>query len=72
MKSPRVGHSNSKKKKEDLKHTDIHWKALEEHFFMVPLDFRFNHFQGRNVFSEFFSVRLLTGLKENSLFGFQI
>jgi hypothetical protein len=29
-----------------LKHTDmtIHWKGLEEHFLMVPLVYRFNHF----------------------------
>jgi hypothetical protein len=33
-----------------LKPTDmtIHWKALEEHFLMVPLVFRFSHFQGKN------------------------
>jgi hypothetical protein len=31
-----------------LKHTDmtIHWKALEEHFLMVPLVFWFTHFRG--------------------------
>jgi RNAse (barnase) inhibitor barstar len=42
------------------KHTDltIHWKALEEHFLMVPLDFRFNHFQEKNAFSEFFSKHI--------------
>jgi hypothetical protein len=42
------------------KHTDmtIHWKALEEHFLMVPLLFRFSHFQGENPFSEFFSKNL--------------
>jgi hypothetical protein len=34
----------------------IHWKALEEHFLMVPLVFRFYHFRGKNAFSEFFSV----------------
>jgi hypothetical protein len=36
------------------KHTNmtIHWKALEEHFLMVPLVFRFNHFQGENAFSK--------------------
>jgi hypothetical protein len=32
----------------------IHWKALREHFLMVPLAFRFNQFQGENAFSEFF------------------
>jgi hypothetical protein len=36
----------------------IHWKALEEHFLMVALIFRFNHFWGRNAFSEFFSENL--------------
>jgi hypothetical protein len=25
----------------------IQWKALEEHFLMVPLVFHFNHFQGK-------------------------
>jgi hypothetical protein len=41
-------------------HTDmtIHWKALEEHFLMVPLVFRFNHFRGENAFSELFSKNL--------------
>jgi hypothetical protein len=29
----------------------IHWKALEEHFLMVQLVFRFNHFRGENAFS---------------------
>jgi hypothetical protein len=33
----------------------IHWKALEEHFLMVPFVFRFTHFLGKNAFSEFFS-----------------
>jgi hypothetical protein len=33
----------------------IHWKGLEEHFLMVPLDFQFNHFWRQNQFSEFFS-----------------
>jgi hypothetical protein len=32
----------------------IHWKALEKHFLMVPLVFRFNHFWKNNHFSEFF------------------
>jgi hypothetical protein len=36
----------------------IHWKALEEHFLMVPFVFHFNHFQGENVFSEFVSKNL--------------
>jgi hypothetical protein len=38
-------------------HTDmtIHRKAIEEHFLMVPLVFRFNHFWEENAFSEFFS-----------------
>jgi hypothetical protein len=34
----------------------IHWKALEEHFLMVPLVIRFNHLG--NAFSEFFSENL--------------
>jgi hypothetical protein len=33
----------------------IHWKALEEHFLMVLLVFRFKHFFGENAFFEFFS-----------------
>jgi hypothetical protein len=33
----------------------IRWKALEEHFLMVPLIFRFTHLRGKNAFSEFFS-----------------
>jgi hypothetical protein len=39
------------------KHTDmtIYWKALEEHFLMVPLVFQFIF--GENAFSEFFSKR---------------
>jgi hypothetical protein len=43
-----------------LKPTDmtIHWKALEEHFLMVPLVFQFNHLRGERGFSEFFSKNL--------------
>jgi hypothetical protein len=33
----------------------IHWEALEEHFLMVPLFFRFIHFWGNNLFSELFA-----------------
>jgi hypothetical protein len=34
----------------------IHWKALEEHFVMVALVVRFNHFRAKNAFSDnFFS-----------------
>jgi hypothetical protein len=42
------------------KHNDttIHWKALEEHFLMVPL-VRSNHSRGENAFSEFFSKNLI-------------
>jgi hypothetical protein len=31
-------------------HSDltIHWKALKEHFLMVPLDLGFTYFQGEN------------------------
>jgi hypothetical protein len=37
----------------------ILWKALVEHFPMVPLLFFFNYyFQGKNTFSEFFSKNL--------------
>jgi hypothetical protein len=36
----------------------IHWKALEEHFLMVQLVFRFSHFQGKNEFFEFFSKKV--------------
>jgi hypothetical protein len=31
----------------------IHWKALEEHFLMVPLVLQFNHFQGTIHFLKF-------------------
>jgi hypothetical protein len=31
----------------------IYWKALEEHFLVVQLVFRFNYLRGRNAFSEF-------------------
>jgi hypothetical protein len=31
-----------------------HWETLEEHFLMVPLAVRFNHFRGESVFSELF------------------
>jgi hypothetical protein len=31
----------------------IHWKALEEHFLMVPFVFRFNNFQGKMHFLNF-------------------
>jgi hypothetical protein len=42
-----------------LKPTDmtIHWKALEEHFPMVPLVFWFNHFWEKNEFSDIFSLK---------------
>jgi hypothetical protein len=32
-------------------HTDmtVHWKAIEEHFLMAPVVFRFNHFRGRRM-----------------------
>jgi hypothetical protein len=41
------------------KHSDmtIHWRALEEHFLMVPLVFRFNHFWREKALSEFFSEK---------------
>jgi hypothetical protein len=31
----------------------IHWKALEDHFLMVPLDFHLNHFWRKHAFSGF-------------------
>jgi hypothetical protein len=31
----------------------IHWKALEKHFLMVPLVFKFNHFRGKINFLNF-------------------
>jgi hypothetical protein len=46
----RAGHRNCPKY---LRFQTIHWKALEEHFLMVPFVFRFNHFRG-NAFSDFF------------------
>jgi hypothetical protein len=37
-----------------------------EHFLMVPLVFRFNHYWGRNAFSEFFAKkRVLNKLNQN-------
>jgi hypothetical protein len=36
----------------------IHWKALEKHFLMVTLVFRFTEFLGKSIFSEFFSKNL--------------
>jgi hypothetical protein len=43
-----------------MKHTDmtIHWKALDEHFLMVPLVFRFNHYWGKTAFFKIFSKHL--------------
>jgi hypothetical protein len=43
------------KKKKLSKPTDvtIHWNALEEHFLVVPLFFRLNHFGGKNAFLNF-------------------
>jgi hypothetical protein len=36
----------------------FHWKAVEEHVLMVPLVVQpFNHFGGKNAFSEFFSKK---------------
>jgi hypothetical protein len=53
--SLRVGRRNCPKNlklsKPDI---TIHWKALEEHFLMLPLVVRFNHFRGKCTFSEFF------------------
>jgi hypothetical protein len=48
-----------------LKPTDmtIHWKALEEHFLMVPLVFRFTHFRGEMHFLNF-SISVLTELSQ--------
>jgi hypothetical protein len=40
----------------------IHWKACEEHFLMVPLFFRFNHFCGKMHFLNF-SQKNLSPLK---------
>jgi hypothetical protein len=53
---------NGGTRKRLLKHTDmtIHWKALEEHFLMVPLVFQFNHFWGENAFSDFFLSKILS------------
>jgi hypothetical protein len=31
----------------------IYWKALEDHFLMVPLVFQFNHFRGKMHFLNF-------------------
>jgi hypothetical protein len=48
-----------------LTHMTIHWKALEQHFLMVPLVFWFTHFWGKNIFFEFFPKKILS-LKEGS------
>jgi hypothetical protein len=53
----------------------IHWKALEEHFPLVPLEFSFNHFRGQNAFSEFFlqKTSVLNSLNPTSRFcGFKV
>jgi hypothetical protein len=42
----------------------IHWKALEEHFLMVPLVFLDNDFREKNAFSEIFSKNLISIVKE--------
>jgi hypothetical protein len=42
----------------------IHWKALEEHFLMVPLVFGFTLFWGKNIFSELFSKKPLMARSE--------
>jgi hypothetical protein len=51
------------------KHTDmtIHWKGLEGHFLMVPLVFQFNHFRGKDSFSEFFSQKPVLKEQRNNL-----
>jgi hypothetical protein len=57
--SPTGGHRNCPKKERLLKHTDmtIHWKALEKHFLMVPLVFRFD-FRGKKcIFWFFFLIK---------------
>jgi hypothetical protein len=41
-----------------------HWKALDEHFLMVPVVFRSNHFWGENAFSDLFSIKKNSVLKE--------
>jgi hypothetical protein len=63
-----IGHRNSPKHLRLSKPTDmtIHWKALEEHFLMVPLVFRFNHFL---IFKKPQSLKSLTNLT-TSLWSF--
>jgi hypothetical protein len=39
-------------------HSSIHWKALEQYFLTVPLDFGSKHLWGVNAFSEFVSKNL--------------
>jgi hypothetical protein len=54
--SPRVGHKHLPPKYLRMsKPTDmtIHWKALDEHFMMLTLVFRFNHFWGEMHFLTF-------------------
>jgi hypothetical protein len=60
QKPPITEHRNCPKNLRLSKPTDmtIHWKDLEEHFLMVALVFRFNHFRGENAFSVFFLKNL--------------
>jgi hypothetical protein len=44
----------------------IHWKALEEHFLMVPDVFRSNQFGEENAFSKYVSKTLVI----NPLFSY--
>jgi hypothetical protein len=61
-----MGHSKFQKNLRLLKHTDMttHWKALEEHFLMVPLVFQFNHFREMH----FWDFSQPSVLKESILF----
>jgi hypothetical protein len=57
---PRGGTQKLHKQFKISKPTDmtIYWKALQKHFLMVPLFFRFIHFRGKDPFSEVFSKNL--------------
>jgi glucose-6-phosphate-specific signal transduction histidine kinase len=44
----------------------IHWKALEEHFLMVPLVFLFTHFWGQYIILNFSQTTSVLELKSNN------
>jgi hypothetical protein len=69
--SPRAGHRNVTNLKWS-QHTDmtIHWKALEEHFLMVPLNFDSTIFRGKSIFLIF--LKMPNSLRDNSTTGLYV